>query len=172
MGTAESLVAAYRNIPKLEPEAVRGFGVGCHVVSDAYYLLAGITASGLSVEWFRNEFGGVEQGAADSRGVNIYDVLVEAARQSPVGARGLVFIPHMRGAGPPDPDPYSRGAFVGIRDYHERKISSELSWKDLPLNLPSPYGSLKMFWGRQSTRSRLLVGEPRISSGWRSRVLS
>ena len=121
MGTAESLVAAYRNIPKLEPEAVRGFGVGCHVVSDAYYLLAGITASGLSVEWFRNEFGGVEQGAADSRGVNIYEVLVEAARQSPVGARGLVFIPHMRGAGPPDPDPYSRGAFVGIRDYHERK---------------------------------------------------
>lgn len=121
LGTAESLVAAYRDIPNLEPEAVKGFGVGCHVVSDAYYLLAGITASGLSVEWFKNEFGGVEQGVADSRGVNIYDVLVETARQSPVGARGLVFVPHMRGAGPPDPDPYSRGAFVGIRDYHERK---------------------------------------------------
>ena len=121
LGTAESLVAAYRDIPRLELDAVKGFGVGCHVASNAYYLLAGITASGLSVEWFKNQFGGVEQAIAERRGVNIYDVLVEAAGQSPVGAKGLMFVPHMRGAGPPDPDPYSRGAFIGIRDYHERK---------------------------------------------------
>lgn len=121
LGTAESLVAAYREIPLLDPQVVRGFGVGCHVVGDAYYLLGGINAAGLSVEWFRNEFGGVEQSIADAEGVSIYDILVEEARQSPVGAKGLMFIPHMRGAGPADPDPRSRAAFLGIRDYHERK---------------------------------------------------
>ena len=121
LGTAESLVVAYSNIPKLEPEAVKGFGVGCHVVSNAYYLLGGINASGLSVEWFSNEFGSVEQSLAEKRGVSVYDVLIEEARLSPVGAKGLMFVPHMRGAGPPDLDPDSRAAFLGIRDYHERR---------------------------------------------------
>lgn len=121
LGTAESLVVAYNDIPKLEPKAVKGFGVGCHVVDDIYYLLGSINASGLSVEWFKNEFGGVEGSLAKDRGLSIYDVLIEEARQSPVGAKGLIFVPHMRGAGPPDPDPHSRAAFVGIRDYHERR---------------------------------------------------
>ncbi|NLY51640.1 MAG: carbohydrate kinase [Firmicutes bacterium] len=121
MGTAESLVAAYSKIPRLTPDVIKGFGVGCHVVKDAYYLLGGIHASGLCVEWFRREFSSPEQSLAEERGVSIYDILVEAADKSPVGAQGLMFIPHLRGAGPSDTNPHSRAAFLGIREYHERK---------------------------------------------------
>ncbi|NMB47177.1 MAG: hypothetical protein GX998_12335 [Firmicutes bacterium] len=121
LGTAESLVAAYKDIPTLKPQVVKGFGIGCHVVRNAYYLLGSINASGLSVDWFKDEFGSMLQSSAAKKGVSIYEVLLEEARQSPPGTKGLMFVPHMRGAGPPNPDPHSRGAFVGIRDYHERK---------------------------------------------------
>ena len=121
LGTAESLVMAYSEIPELNLETAKGFGLGCHVVGNSYYLLGGINSSGLSIEWFKNEFGVKEQWLAKDRGVSIYDVLVEAARESPVGARDLMFIPHMRGAGPPSPDPHSRASFLGIGDYHQRK---------------------------------------------------
>jgi xylulokinase len=121
MGTAESLVAAYSKIPQLTADVIKGFGVGSHVVGNAYYLLGGIHASGLCIEWFKGEFSSPELTLAKERGVSIYDVLIEEADQSPVGAQGLMFIPHLRGAGPSDPNPDSRAAFLGIREYHERK---------------------------------------------------
>lgn len=121
LGTAESLVLAFSEVPAVNLETVRGFGLGCHVVGNAYYLLGGINSSGLSIEWFRHEFGYKEQWLAKERNVSIYDVLIEEARKSSVGAGGLMFIPHMRGAGPPNPDPHSRAAFLGMRDYHQRK---------------------------------------------------
>jgi len=121
MGTAESLVAAYSRIPRLTPDVIKGFGVGCHVVGNAYYLLGGIHASGLCVEWFRREFSSFEQSLAQARGVSIYDILVEEASKSPAGAQGLMFVPYLRGPGPADTNPYSRAAFLGIGEYHERR---------------------------------------------------
>ncbi|NLA58294.1 MAG: hypothetical protein GX855_05280 [Firmicutes bacterium] len=121
MGTAESLVAAYPKVPRLTFDVVKGFNVGCHVVDSAYYLLGGIHASGLCVEWFRREFSSPEQSLAEARGVSIYDILVEEAYKSPVGAQGLMFVPHLRGPGPADTNPHSQAAFLGIREYHTRK---------------------------------------------------
>lgn len=118
-GTAESVVAAFRELPTLKQELFKGFNVGCHV-TDTYYLQGGINASGLSIEWFKDEFGKSEKLAAEASGVNAYEALMTEAAESSAGAKGIIFVPHLRGAAPPYRDRHSRAAFLGIRDYHRR----------------------------------------------------
>lgn len=122
LGTAESLVMAYDTMAALDMENVRsrGYSLGCHVVGGGQYLLGAVNASGLSVEWFKDEFCFQEFVIAEKQGKSIYDVLIEEANKSPIGAGGLIYVPQLRGAGPPNPDPRSRGAFLGLRDYHSR----------------------------------------------------
>jgi xylulokinase len=115
LGTAESLVAAVKDLPELKLEEFGGFNVGCHVVPGLHYLQGGIDSSGISFEWFLDNFSRGPEGTRDS-----YQTLFTEARKSPLGARGLYFIPHLRGEGPPVCSPFSRGSFLGIRDYHTK----------------------------------------------------
>ena len=73
----------------------------------------GYVASGaLSVSWFRNTL-------LDPAGDSIPEVEIAVASIER-GARGLMFLPHLGGAGTPHWDDRSRGAFIGIDESHER----------------------------------------------------
>ncbi len=49
-----------------------------------------------------------------------FDTLVEEAMAAPPGARGLVFLPHLTGERCPHPDPWARGAWIGLTARHTR----------------------------------------------------
>jgi len=49
-----------------------------------------------------------------------YAVLLEAAQDSPPGARGLVLLPHLMGERGPRPDPYAAGTLYGLTVAHGR----------------------------------------------------
>ncbi len=106
MGTAEALLATAATPPPPDVTYDAGFAVGCHVAPDRFYLLGGIVMSGGSVEW-----------AARLLGVGRDDLMAQASRIS-AGAEGLCFLPHLRGSLSPVVDPFSMGAFVGVRDIH------------------------------------------------------
>jgi xylulokinase len=46
--------------------------------------------------------------------------LMEEAKGSPRGANGAWFLPYLDGSGPPDRDPRSWGAWLGLRLQHSR----------------------------------------------------
>jgi len=90
-----------------------GINVEAHVAKDAY-LLAGYSPSALMLEWFRDNYGFEEKDIENKTGKPDWDSLMEKAAQAPCGSHGVFFLPHLAGAGTPDIDSRSLGAFVGL----------------------------------------------------------
>jgi xylulokinase len=112
-GTWE-VVQATTPAPVLTPELQRiGATVECHVARDQYSVM-GAAISAEMLEWYRREFGFEARAKAAARGCVDWETLMEEAAASPVGSRGVMFLPHMGGAGCPVVDARSRGAFAGL----------------------------------------------------------
>ena len=112
-GTWEIIV---RTLPRLvlDKEIFQaGINVEAHVAKSAY-LLAGYSPSALMLEWFRDNYGFEEKEIEKSTGKRDWESLMEKAAQAPCGSNGVFFLPHLAGAGTPDIDSRSLGAFIGL----------------------------------------------------------
>jgi xylulokinase len=108
-----------------------GMTVQAHVARGKHTVWGGSPA-GEMLEWYRKEFGrriarqishadgselsaGTDLGQESSTGDRAaWANLMAGAVQSPPGARGVMFLPHMSAAGCPIVDQKSSGAFVGL----------------------------------------------------------
>jgi xylulokinase len=68
-----------------------------------------LSAAG-TLQWYRDHL---------SPGIE-FEELIQEARDIPVGAEGLLFLPYLTGERTPHNDPYARGAFVGLTSWHSR----------------------------------------------------
>lgn len=108
-GTWEIVMTTVTN-PPLSPEVMNaGAVVQSHVAHDVYSLWGGAVAAEM-VEWYRREASALAQ---TTDGLAWQD-LIGLAEDSPPGAGGVMFLPHMSGASSPVADPGSLGAFVGL----------------------------------------------------------
>lgn len=115
-GTWEIVLAATPE-PVLTPAAQQtGMTVEAHVARGLYAMWGGAVSSD-HLEWYRGEYGfEAKQKAAACAGVD-WDFLMADAAAAPVGSRGVMFLPHLSGAGCPDADPQSLGAWVGLSSF-------------------------------------------------------
>lgn len=114
-GTWEVVTAATPQ-PVLAEELGRtGIWVDSHVAKNVWTLV-GATVSADQLEWFRREYAQEEKMRAATEGGTDWDYLMEAAVASPLGANGVMFLPHMSGCYYPTVDHRSMGAFVGLRN--------------------------------------------------------
>jgi len=67
---------------------------------------AGIFNSGATYRWFRDILGGSS--------ITSYEELNEAAASSPVGANGVVMLPHFEGSAAPNWNTYAKGVFFNL----------------------------------------------------------
>lgn len=112
-GTWE-VVQATTAKPVLTPALQRiGATVECHVARNQYSVM-GAAVSAEMLEWYRREFGSEARAKAAARGCVDWETLMEEASASPVGSHGVMFLPHMGGAGCPVVDSRSRGGFTGL----------------------------------------------------------
>ncbi len=115
-GTWEIVLAATRQ-PVLTSEAQKtGVTVEAHVARDLYAIWGGAVSSDM-LEWYRKEYGFEAKTKAEGCGGVDWDFLMADAAASPVGSRGVMFLPHLSGAGCPDADPHSLGAWVGLSNF-------------------------------------------------------
>ena len=104
LGTAEAWFLPIR-APLADPQVgYQGYAQGVHVDGSHYYAMGGLYTSGVCVDWFRTAFAGDVD----------YATLIAEAEQALPGSLGICFLPHLRLANPPNIDPESRGAFVGL----------------------------------------------------------
>ena len=82
------------------PESVRRYG--------------GLATSGTLTRWFRDRF------ARELDEVEAFRILAEEAATSPIGARGLLFLPYFSGERTPIHDPDAKGCFFGLNLTHSR----------------------------------------------------
>lgn len=112
-GTWEIVLATTRE-PILTPEAQRtGVTVEAHAARNLYTIWGGAVSADM-LEWYRKEFGFEARFQADQCDGVDWDFLMADAAASPAGARGVMFLPHLSGAGCPTVDPRSLGGFVGL----------------------------------------------------------
>jgi xylulokinase len=83
-------------------------------------MVMGVTqAAGLSLRWFRDQFGAATNGSSDSNS-DAYEKLTAEAAKAPPGSDGLLWAPYLMGERTPYLDPTARGMLVGLTASHTR----------------------------------------------------
>jgi len=112
IGTS-GVVFAATSKPTLEPHGrIHTF---CHAIPGRWHVMGVTQGAGLSLRWFRDQFG-----AGKDDGRDPYERLSEEAAVTPPGADGLLWTPYLMGERTPHLDPNARGALVGITAQHTR----------------------------------------------------
>jgi xylulokinase len=112
IGTS-GVVFAVTDRPALEPGG--RLHTFCHAIPDRWHLMCVTQSAGLSLRWFRDQFGA---GADDGR--DAYDRLNDEAAKISPGCQGLLWTPYLMGERTPHLDPNARGALVGLTATHTR----------------------------------------------------
>lgn len=87
----------------------------CHAAPGRWHVMGVTQAAGLSLRWFRDQFG---SGLDDGR--DPYERLTSEASQVSPGADGLLWAPYLMGERTPHLDPDARGALIGLTASHTR----------------------------------------------------
>ena len=87
----------------------------CHAVPGRWHVMGVTQAAGLSLRWFRDQFG-----AETDDGTDAYDCLSREAASAPPGADGVLWAPYLVGERTPHLDPNARAALVGLTASHTR----------------------------------------------------
>jgi len=85
----------------------------CHAIPGRWHVMGVTQAAGLSLRWFRDNFGSSGEGEP-------YDQLSAEAAKVPAGAGGVLWAPYLMGERTPYPDPDVRAALVGVAADHTR----------------------------------------------------
>lgn len=112
IGTS-GVVFAATDRPAIEPKG--RLHTFCHAIPGRWHVMGVTQAAGLSLRWFRDQFGA---GADDGR--DPYERLCDEAAKIPPGCEGLMWTPYLMGERTPHLDPGARGALVGLTATHTR----------------------------------------------------
>lgn len=91
-----------------------------HVIPGKFMPCGTMQSAGSSYAYGRSIFCLPEQVKATEEGVDSWDLINKLVSNSPVGAKGLIFLPYLTGERSPRWNPDAAGSFQGIRMYHER----------------------------------------------------
>lgn len=126
----------------------------CHALPDTWHLMGVMLSAGGSFRWFRDTFADMEKEKAQEVGIDVYDLLTEHAALIPAGSDGLFFLPYLTGERTPHPDPYARGAFIGITLRHRKHHFTRAILEGVGYGLKD---SLMLMRGLGVTFDRVLV---------------
>jgi len=112
IGTS-GVVFAATDRPALDPKG--RLHTFCHAVPGRWHVMGVTQAAGLSLRWFRDQFG-----AGTNDGADPYERLTEEAAHVAPGSDGLLWTPYLMGERTPHLDPTARGALVGLTASHTR----------------------------------------------------
>jgi xylulokinase len=112
IGTS-GVVFAVTDRPALDPGGrVHTF---CHAIPGRWHVMGVTQAAGLSLRWFRDQFGPIGENRLDA-----YEQLIEEASRVPAGSDGALWAPYLMGERTPHLDPHARAALVGLTAGHTR----------------------------------------------------
>ena len=92
----------------------------CHAIPGRWHVMGVTQAAGLSLRWYRDNFGAASPGVQEKDGRDPYDVFAEEAASAPPGSEGAIWAPYLMGERTPHLDPNARGALVGLTASHTR----------------------------------------------------
>lgn len=91
-----------------------------HCVPGVSYLMGCVISAGGALQWYRNTLCGEEMVQAKRAKRDAYDLMLEAAAETPLGAEDLLFLPYLMGERTPHADPNARGMLFGLSARHTK----------------------------------------------------
>jgi len=117
LGTS-GVIFTYTAAPKLDPRGrIHTF---CHAVPGKWHVMGVTQGAGLSLRWFRDNFGYSESWYARQADVDPYDLIIREAERVPPGSDGLLWLPYLMGERTPHLDSEARGMWFGLTASHTR----------------------------------------------------
>ncbi len=105
LGTS-GVVFATLDEPRVEPNGrLHAF---CHALPNKWHFMGVMLSAAGSLRWHRDVFAPKVDFAE----------LIARAEEIPSGSAGLLFVPYLSGERTPHPDPFARGAFIGLTIRH------------------------------------------------------
>jgi xylulokinase len=112
IGTS-GVVFASTDRPALDPKG--RLHTFCHAIPGRWHVMGVTQSAGLSLRWFRDNFGTATQDSRDP-----YERLSEEAASIPPGCDGVMWAPYLMGERTPHLDPDARAALIGLAANHGR----------------------------------------------------
>jgi xylulokinase len=112
IGTS-GVVFAATDRPALDPQG--RLHTFCHAIPGRWHVMGVTQAAGLSLRWFRDNFGTLSQDSRDP-----YERLSDEAAAVPPGCDGVLWAPYLMGERTPHLDPQARAALLGLAANHGR----------------------------------------------------
>ena len=109
---SSGVVFASTDRPALDPKG--RLHTFCHAIPDCWHVMGVTQAAGLSLRWFRDQFG------VSDFGPESYEGLTREAETVAAGCDGLLWTPYLMGERTPHLDPRARAALVGLTASHSR----------------------------------------------------
>ncbi|MGI6199471.1 MAG: xylulokinase [Christensenellales bacterium] len=117
IGTS-GVVFAHSDTVSIDPKGrVHTF---CHAVPGCWHMMGVTQGAGLSMQWFREQFGAAEKDLAARMGVDTYELLCAEAERAPAGSQGLIYLPYLMGERTPHLDSRCKGVYFGLTASHTR----------------------------------------------------
>ena len=117
VGTS-GVLFAHTDSPRIDPTGrIHTF---CHAVENKWHVMGVTQGAGLSLRWFRDQFGAAEVAEAERQKREPYDLIIQQAEKIPEGSEGLLWFPYLMGERTPHLDAAARGAWFGLTAAHTR----------------------------------------------------
>ena len=117
IGTS-GVVFASTDRPAMDPQG--RLHTFCHAIPGRWHVMGVTQSAGLSLRWYRDNFGAASPGVQKKDGRDPYDVFAEEAATAPAGSEGAFWVPYLMGERTPHLDPNARAALVGLSASHTR----------------------------------------------------
>jgi xylulokinase len=130
---SSSWIALATDKPIFDP-TMRTF-TWAHLIPNMFSPCGTMQAAGASYAWARNELAPLELQLAKEQNISAYDLMNQAAAASPVGAKGLLYLPYLLGERSPRWNSRARGAFIGLDIRHSRADMIRSVLEGITLNL-------------------------------------
>jgi xylulokinase len=117
IGTS-GVVFASTDRPAMDPQG--RLHTFCHAIPGRWHVMGVTQAAGLSLRWYRDQFGAASPGVQAKDGRDPYDVFAEEASKAPAGSEGAFWAPYLMGERTPHLDPNARAALIGLTASHTR----------------------------------------------------
>jgi xylulokinase len=117
IGTS-GVVFASTDRPAMDPQG--RLHTFCHAIPGRWHVMGVTQAAGLSLRWYRDQFGTSSPGVRAKDGRDPYDIFAEEASKVPAGSEGAFWAPYLMGERTPHLDPNARAALIGLTASHTR----------------------------------------------------
>jgi xylulokinase len=153
----------FSSVPIFDPQ----YKLVCHNHSypNAFMMQHTTLTGGSAYRWFRDLFYEAELRKDPQLRGSIYERMNEAVLQSPVGASGLVFLPHFVGAASPYWNDRARGVFIGAEMATRRQDLARALIEGVVLELGKGFSLIESL-GKNIAEVRLSGGACRQGSPW------